>query len=258
MKEQIDTIIRNALALCDEENLSEAEEMLREALEHHPDDVNLLTTYGIVQSKLDLDEEAENTLRRALAIDLRDENAVCALGRLLDSLLRTDEAQELLKNHLREQPKSHCAVDDLCRILLSEGFSKEALELAEQHSLHYPKEVNAYTAMRYVLARIEDAICFEYEGDEDEPSNFEELFSILVKQFELILRMEREIGEQALRDADTYCDLQEDIIRLTGELEYLIERTGAASWDGKDSLIESATILLEIGTERRKVVSAMD
>jgi tetratricopeptide (TPR) repeat protein len=251
VKEHISSIIAEALALCDDENPSEASELLLQALLDYPEDVNLLTTMGIVQSKLDLEDEAESTFRKVLGIESHNEIALCALGRLLDSELRSDEAQELLRNFLREQPQSHCAVDDLCRILYSDGRVQESLEIAQKHAFHYPKEVDAYSAVRYILARIEDSLCFDYEGSEDNPEHIEELFSVFAKQFEMILRMEKEIGVEALGERGILSDLQEDTIRLTGELEHLMERAKGIAWQEKESMMQRIRPLLEIGIERR-------
>ncbi|NHJ13531.1 MAG: hypothetical protein EAX95_07625 [Candidatus Thorarchaeota archaeon] len=255
VKEHISSIIAEALALCDDENPSEAIKLLEEALVDYPEDVNLLTTFGIVQANLGFEDEAESTFRRVLKIESHHEGALCALGRLLDSALRTDEAQELLRNFLKEQPRSHCAVDDLCRILYSEGRVEESLKIAQEHASNYPKEVDAYSAARYVLARVEDSLCFEYEGNEDDPEFLGELFSVFVNQFEMILKMEKELGEDALREREIFNDLQEDVLRLTGELEHLIERAKNIAWKGKESMMQKVEPLLTIGGERRRTFS---
>ncbi|MFX1368942.1 MAG: hypothetical protein ACFFAY_10115 [Promethearchaeota archaeon] len=251
MEVEIQTAINKAIALCNEENATQAESLLQSLIHKYPENVELLTAYGKVQSYLDLECEAEATFRTALAIDSDYEDAVCALGRLLDQSLRSEEAELLLRDLLTRQPGSHCAMDDLCRILLTEDKMDEALELADSHTRLFSKDIDAYSASRYVLARLEDMLRFDNEGPDLDEQTTEKLLASLNMQFELILRMEKEIGEDGLRDADLLCDIHEDLVRLTGEMEYLLPLTRGISSSRIDEILKRTNGLIAIGVERR-------
>jgi hypothetical protein len=251
LEDKIQAAIDKALNLCNEENAMQAETLLQPLIHKHPENVELLTAYGKVQSYLDLECEAEATFRTVLALDSEYEDAVCALSRLLDQSLRSEEAELLLKNLLDKHPGSHCAIDDLCRVLLTEDKMDEALKLADSHVKRFPKDIEAYSASRYVLARLEDKLRFDNEGSDFDPEVIEQLLVALKMQFDLLLQMEEEIGENTLRDTDLFCDNHEDIVRLTGEMEHLFPLTKDISSSGNKEVIRRTKELIAIGAERR-------
>ncbi|MFQ5834243.1 MAG: tetratricopeptide repeat protein [Candidatus Thorarchaeota archaeon] len=207
--------------LCKEDRNEEAESILKEALASNPDDLDLKTMLGIVQSRLHRDEDAESTLRSVLQVDQNQEDAVCALGRILDQSLRSKEAEQMYRGLLTQRPESHCALDDLCRLLVSEGREQEALLLARNHTKDFPKDLRAYDGLRYVLATLEESLIL---ADSQDQENSMKLSENLLEQFNLILKIEIQVDPIWFQSEEVVQDLEEDLMRIAQELEHLINR----------------------------------
>ena len=219
----VEKALNRASALCDEECDGDAERVLLEALEKHPKNLDLRTMLGKVQSRLHREEEAEITLRRVLEENPLHEDASCALGRLLDQSLRSDEAEQVYRELLKESPSSHCALDDLCRLLLAEDRPLEALDVAREHVDRFPDHIEAYDGLRYVLVVIEDELSEGYINDSTSDETLERLAVNLLEQYEVILKMEGNIGAFSSLPENISCDLENEYLRIVGELEYLSE-----------------------------------
>ncbi|MFW9945041.1 MAG: hypothetical protein ACFFB7_08590, partial [Candidatus Sifarchaeia archaeon] len=107
MKKSIREVREKASNLLEADKAEEAEKTLLDAMQDYPDDLDLLSMLGIIQSRLHKEEEAELTFRSVLERDPCHEEAACALGRILDNSLRTEEAEVLYKDVLSKRPDSH-------------------------------------------------------------------------------------------------------------------------------------------------------
>ncbi|MFX1604126.1 MAG: tetratricopeptide repeat protein [Promethearchaeota archaeon] len=241
MKESIKKVREEASKLMEAEKPDEAERELRAALQHHPDDLDLLSLLGIIQARLHKEDEAESTFRRILAIDPCHEEAACALGRILDNSLRTEEAEVLYKDVLTKRPDSHCALDDYCRLLLSEDREEEALKIARDHVKQHPEFVEAYDGIRYVLAKKEDRLEGILEATDPDSDLVNALFRTMLEQLETVQAVLDKVDVKTIPE-DTLADLEEEQIRLKVEIGHLrtqMSRLGLSIEADLDSRIKS-------------------
>ncbi|MFW9802159.1 MAG: tetratricopeptide repeat protein [Candidatus Thorarchaeota archaeon] len=221
----MDPGVRNALdrasKLCDEECDEEAQGVILDALGSYPENPDLRTMLGKIQARLQREDEAEVTLRGVLKDDPLHEDASCALGRLLDQSLRTDEAEKVYRRLLTESPASHCALDDLCRLLLAEGQCFEALEVARAHANRFPDCLEAYDGLRYLLAIVEDELCEGYISESTDNETLEKLTVNLLEQFDVMMRIKKNVGPLSGMEEPLATDMQEEYLRIVGELDHL-------------------------------------
>ncbi|MHA2003101.1 MAG: hypothetical protein ACW975_00655 [Candidatus Thorarchaeota archaeon] len=254
----MDSGIRDALDratnLCDEEYDEEAERVILEALEKHPNNLDLLTMLGRIQSRLHREGDAEVTLRGVLEEDPLHEDASCALGRLLDQSLRTDEAEQVYRELLRKSPASHCALDDYSRFLLAEGRNIEALEVARDHVDRFPNQLEAYDGLRYVLAVVEDELCGGYISESTSNETLNQLVVNLLEQYDAILRIEKNVGSFSSMHESISCDLQNEYLRIVGELEHLSEIIGDRGITLSSALGNKLSDSIQEGSSRRETM----
>jgi tetratricopeptide (TPR) repeat protein len=256
----MDTNIRESLDkaynLCDEECDEDAERVILNALESYPENLDLRTMLGKIQSRLNRDEEAEVTLRGVLKDDPLHEDASCALGRLLDQSLRTNEAEQVYRGLLSESPASHCALDDLCRLLISESRHLEALDVARNHVDRFPDCLEAYDGLRYLLAVLEDEIGGGYISESTDNETLEKLVVNLLEQFDAITRIEKNIGLLSSLGEPIASDMQEEYLRIVGELEHLSGVTDARGLNLPLSISAQLEAAVKEGTARRDTLLA--
>ncbi|KXH72415.1 MAG: hypothetical protein AM326_03495 [Candidatus Thorarchaeota archaeon SMTZ-45] len=248
----VEKALNRASALCDEECDGDAERVLLEALEKHPKNLDLRTMLGKVQSRLHREEEAEITLRRVLEENPLHEDASCALGRLLDQSLRSDEAEQVYRELLKESPGSHCAMDDFCRLVLAEGRSLEALDIARRHADRFPNHIEAYDGLRYILVVIEDELSEGYISDSISDETLERLVVNLLEQYEVILKMENNVGSFSALPETISCDLESEYLRIVGELEHLSEIISNRGVNLPSLLANQLSASVKEGSSRRE------
>lgn len=218
-----DDIIWQATKLCQDENESEAEHLLKNALLSHPEELELMTKLGEIQVRLCKDQEAESTFRSVLRRDPHLEDAVCGLGRLLDQALRTEEAEQLYRNFILTNPNGHCAIEDLCRLLISENRIDEAESLARDNVQKHRGTVNAYNALRYVLHFQEDHLESDLNDDRRNETIFHQLVDNLFEQLDLVVTLESRLKPQE----DLLLELKDDKTRLISELQHLFDSSAS-------------------------------
>jgi len=179
------------------------------------------------------------------------EDASCALGRLLDQSLRTEEAEQVYRNLLKESPASHCALDDLCRFLLAEGRHIEALEVARGHADRFPDNLEAYDGLRYALAVIEDELCGGYISESTSDETLNQLIMNLLEQYDAILRIEANVGAFSVLPESISCDLQNEYLRIVGELEHLSRIMRDRGINLSSSLDNQLSAAVQEGSSRR-------
>ncbi|MHA1925656.1 MAG: hypothetical protein ACW974_07050 [Candidatus Thorarchaeota archaeon] len=247
--------IRDALDqasnLCDEECDEDAERVLLEALERHPKNLDLRTMLGKVQSRLHREEDAEVTLRGVLEEEPLHEDASCALGRLFDQSLRTDEAEQVYRELLKKSPASHCALDDLCRLLLAENRRPEALDVARNHAEKFPNDLEAYDGLRYLLSVIEDELCGGYISESTSNETLEHLAVNLLEQYDALMRIEKNIGSFSSLAENIAYDLQNEHLRIVGELEHLSGVIDVRGLELQLSLSKQLSAAVQEGSSRR-------
>lgn len=243
--------LERASNLCDEECDEDAERVLLEALERHPKNLDLRTKLGKVQSRLHREEDAEVTLRGILEEDPLHEDASCALGRLLDQSLRTDEAEQVYRELLKKSPASHCALDDFCRLLLAENRHLEALEVARNHADKFPNDLEAYDGLRYLLTVIEDELCAGYISESTSDETLEHLAVNLLEQYDALMRIEKNVGSSSSLAENIACDLQNEYLRIVGELEHLSGVIDDRGLDLQSSLSMQLSAAVKEGSDRR-------
>ncbi len=123
-----------AVRLMKANDFAAAGALLEAALEHAPNDPNLLRLLGVSLTKQNRNAEAEKTLTRVVRLV---PNFALAHENLADALLqqgRLDEAAQSLKTAIRHNPESDAANRKLVEVLALTGQGAEADE-AFRHSL---------------------------------------------------------------------------------------------------------------------------
>ena len=123
-----------AVRLMKAHDFAAAGALLEAALEHAPNDPNLLRLLGVSLTKQNRNAEAEKTLTRVVRLV---PNFALAHENLADALLqqgRLDEAARSLKTAIRHNPESDAANRKLVEVLALTGRGDEADE-AFRHSL---------------------------------------------------------------------------------------------------------------------------
>ncbi|MCY4566261.1 MAG: tetratricopeptide repeat protein, partial [Gammaproteobacteria bacterium] len=123
-----------AVRLMKANDFASAGALLEAALEHAPNDPNLLRLLGVSLTKQNRNAEAEKTLTRVVRLV---PNFALAHENLADALLqqgRLDEAAQSLKTAIRHNPESDAANRKLVEVLALTGHGAEADE-AFRHSL---------------------------------------------------------------------------------------------------------------------------
>lgn len=218
MKQESDKILKEATELCQDERELEAEVLVKEQLTADPDNLDLMTKLGVIQARLCNDHEAESTFRSVLVRDPNHEAAVCGLGRILDQTLRTNEAEQIYRDFIQNNPLGHCALEDLCRVLLAEERVDEAVGLARNQVTQYSDSPSAYDALRYLLHKLEDRLEAELHDDRENEPLFTQLLNNLLDQLEVVIK----IDSLCKQPDDLQTELDDDMTRLVGELEHLL------------------------------------
>ena len=121
-----------AVRLMKANDFASAGALLEAALEHAPNDPNLLRLLGVSLTKQNRNAEAEKTLTRVVRLV---PNFALAHENLADALLqqgRLDEAAQSLKTAIRHNPESDAANRKLVEVLALTGHGAEADEAFRQ------------------------------------------------------------------------------------------------------------------------------
>ncbi|MFW9793262.1 MAG: hypothetical protein ACFFEE_03080 [Candidatus Thorarchaeota archaeon] len=241
MRLEIDDVLREATRLCQDEKEQDAEILVTAALIDHPNNLDLLTKLGFIQTRLCKDEDAESTFQSVIAGNPDHEEAICGFGRLLDQSLRVDEAESLYRDYLERNPSSHCVIDDLCRLLISEERENEALEIARKHIQQFPSEINAYDALRYSLVMTEERLSEELDNKESVNATLN-ILTNLVEQLTVINRIRQELDTTSLPERE----LLDEKSRIAGEIEYVFSSAQTRGISIPEEIVTSVDMLLKL------------
>lgn len=218
-------------------------DLLREAIESHPNNLTLRTALGIVFARAHRDKESERVLRFVLRRDPYHVEATSALGRLLDNSLRSEEAEQLFRHLLTVNPQCHQIVMDLGRLLLEEERYDEAFTVARHLIELIPEDSEAYMPLRHLLLLDEIRLENEMLDSDYSQKNWESLVSNLLEQYDLIKELQRFSNQNAV-DSELNDLIQDELIRLKGrfkEVERILEKvTVQTSKQIRDSLKKAA------------------
>lgn len=126
----------------------DAFDMLTEALQHYPDNRDLLYTRALIAERLDKLDVLEADLQKILQQDPDDAGALNALGyTLVDRTERYDEAETYLQKALRLQPDEAVIIDSYGWLLFKQGKVDQALEYLQRAFDKQPEnEIAAHLA----------------------------------------------------------------------------------------------------------------
>lgn len=125
-------ILNEAVELIQTGRRSEAEALVRDAVQSNPEDVNLVAFQGAALLKAGKLAQAEENLRRAIELAPSFAKPHEDLGYLLVEQGRTDEALPVLETAVRLGPKMERAQLYLGKVLAALGRGKEADEAFER------------------------------------------------------------------------------------------------------------------------------
>jgi len=128
------------------DRLEEAMTVYNEALGKHPGNSDLLYGRAMLAEKMDRLNILERDLRRIIEDEPNNADALNALGyTLADRTTRYEEAYELIKRALELKPDNHYIVDSMGWVLYRMGRHREALEhLRRALKLQYDPEIAAH------------------------------------------------------------------------------------------------------------------
>ncbi len=247
----IEEILVFAKASCYEDEFELAEVLLREKLQLHPNNLDVITQLGVILAKRDNDVESEKLLRGVLDTDPFFEPAISALGHMLDNTLRSEEAEQLYRDKLSEKADCHSVVDDLCRLLWSEDIRDIASNEAREHASKYPHNPNAYDALRYVLSKMEDYLEEKCEDADYADECLIQFADTLASHIEVLMEIESNVPKDILIQGDFQPCIDQDLVRLAGELEHLNDRLAKQNAKITADLRKRIETVLDIGSQRR-------
>jgi len=241
MPTNIDEIIRKAeelCVLCEEE---EAENLVRSALVDTPENLDLQTELAVILSRRGYDTKTEAILKEVLVKDPLHMRATSALGNFFENSLRSDEAETLFRSFLTGRPHGHMVLDDLCRLLFDNERTEEGLEVARNHIRAFPTELAAYDALRYVLARQEDDLATDLAEDPEDVPRVQRYAENILEQYKNLKWMQESSLSIAEGEEEIIADIQEDVIRVVGEMadiKHRLDRAQIVLDDAKMNLLE--------------------
>ncbi len=123
-----------------------AVDLLTDALQNIPGNIDLLYSRGLLYEKLDRIDLLENDLRAVLLREPENADALNALGyTLADRTERYQEAYELIQQALRLKPNSAPIIDSMGWVLYRLGRPHDALEYLQRAlNLEYDAEIAAH------------------------------------------------------------------------------------------------------------------
>ncbi len=120
--------------------LKQAEEYVRKAMEIEPNDIRPLITLSIVQDRQKKFKESEATLKKALEIDPENATVLNNLGYFLTERgERMKEAEDFIRRAVNIEPTNGSYLDSLGWLLFKEGKTDEAEKYLEQAIIYSPR-----------------------------------------------------------------------------------------------------------------------
>jgi tetratricopeptide (TPR) repeat protein len=131
--EDADTYSFLAVVQLEANQLKQAEESVRKAINMDPRDIQPLITLSSIQDRQKKHKESETTLRKALEIDPENATVLNNLGYFLTERgERLPEAEELIRRAVNIEPTNGSFLDSLGWILFKQGKIPEAQKYLEQ------------------------------------------------------------------------------------------------------------------------------
>lgn len=169
-----DLYLLQARTLLEEGFPSEAEEVLHQALDAHPEHTDLRYTRAMLHDQQDNLEATEADLRTILKYDPNNATALNALGYILtDQTDRHEEAHDLIERALALRPDEPAILDSMGWVLYNLGRPEEALPYLEEAYAQFPDpEVAAHLGEVYwQLGERDKARRVWQEGLEQDPQD---------------------------------------------------------------------------------------
>jgi len=246
MANTVEEVLELAAKLSQEEDNEGAVEHLKRALERYQGNIDLETMLGVIYARMNMDDDSERVLKSVLSKSPSHEKAVSAMGHLLNNTLRTNEAEKLYRETLDRKPSGPCVMDDLCRLLVTSDKTNEAYRESKNHAERYPEDELAYDALRYVLHNLESSLDREVDDSSYDPDCVKRLLSNFFEQFETIQKLKALTDELGMHE-----ELNEDLVRLAGEAEYMLSLLQKEGSDLDDDLGASIDLLIDKGGSLR-------
>jgi len=222
------SIFSEVLELISLGHLGEAERVCRNAVERHPNDVNMMGLLGAVLTKMNNFEEAEKYLRRTIDLAPTFAKPHEDLGYVLLEMKRPHEAIEVLQKATRLDPKLDLAFLSLGKALAAMGRGKEADEAFEKSfNLSPERKALAQAAECFKEGRLEEAEKIYRAVLRNNPDNVDalRLMGILTARLKRVGDAER-FFRKAIAIAPDFTAAIVDLGRLLQEDDRLEEAIG--------------------------------
>jgi tetratricopeptide (TPR) repeat protein len=154
-------LLKRGLEFAAKEDLQQATELFRQAIEETPNDSEAYNCLGAVQYRTNLLEEAEFSFRRALELNPENPDALCNLGTLFISTQRLKAAKNCLERVIQICPNYPEAHGNLGLIQMQECLFVEA-NLSFQRAIELnPNSPYAYNNLG--LVQMQQCLVIEAE-----------------------------------------------------------------------------------------------
>jgi Flp pilus assembly protein TadD len=173
-QEQTQVTLAESQILRDANRVPEAFTLLQEALQHAPDNTDLLYDYAMLAEKLDRLDVMERTLRKIIALAPQNHQAYNALGySLADRNQRLPEALELIETALRLAPEDPFILDSMGWVQYRLGKLQAAEEyLRRAYALQPDTEIGTHLGeVLWVKGQRDDAQKLWRDARAKDPKN---------------------------------------------------------------------------------------
>ena len=252
-KEQI---IKKAIKLHLQGNISEAEKYYQHCLKQGYSDSKVYSNYAIILKSHGKFKEAEVVVRKAIELNPYSADAYCNLGDILNSLSKLKEAELSTRKAIEIKPNYYIAHYNLGTILRALGKAKDA-KLSTQKAIElkpdFPEAHNNLGSILIDLGRLKDAESSYSKAISLKPS----FTSALMNRWQLLFD-NREF-EKALKDVDSCntklsraCSLE--TLYALGRIEEIYLRINNSS-KNDDENIRLAAFSSFISAQKKKDIS---
>lgn len=173
-REQTQVVLAEGQILRDAGRVTDAYAVLQNAVQHAPDNTDLLYDYAMLAEKLDRLDVMESTLRKIMELAPKNQHAYNALGySLAERNLRLPEALQLIEKALQLAPEDPFILDSMGWVQYRLGKLKEAEEyLRRAYALQPDAEIGVHLGeVLWVKGQRDDAQRLWRDARNKDPQN---------------------------------------------------------------------------------------
>jgi tetratricopeptide (TPR) repeat protein len=168
----LDETIKTAVEFYKTGDLAQAEEVCKQILDEHPDNIDVLHFLGILYYQRGIYDTAEEYFRKGLKIDHDNSDLLCNMGNTLKQRGQLDEAMEYYEKAIQTNPTYGDTYNSVGYILHSRGKIDEAIAYYQKAAELEPEFGDAYYNLGTAFQdknQLDEAIGYYQKAVELEP-----------------------------------------------------------------------------------------